>query len=122
MLLDDKPKFFGRRVGRKIRVAKSFLLSHFLAKVTFSTFDFCKNFAKNYLEIGFGDGSHLAELSARHHNIGFIGAEVFQNGVASLLSLITGVKEGNEVSENINLLPERADNLRIFADDVRLLF
>ena len=59
-----------------------------------------------YLEIGFGGGEHLAELAAASPKTGFIGAEVFINGIASL---------GRHIAEG-NLT-----NIRIWADDVRLL-
>ena len=38
-----------------------------------------------WVEIGFGGGEHLAEQAERHPDIGFIGCEVFENGVAKLL-------------------------------------
>lgn len=123
------PKFFGRRKGRTIRKAKSFLLENFLSKVRLSpnaVFDAQKMFAKPvrkvFLEIGFGDGEHLAALSAKMKDVGFVGVEVFQNGVANLLSLMTGVKDGQNLDGSISILKERADNVRIFDDDVRLLF
>ena len=122
---EDKPKFYGRRQGRKIRKAKSCLLDSFLPKVMLNPsnpLEFGINPEKIYLEIGFGDGGHLAAYSERHPKIAFIGAEVFKNGVANLLGLITGVKEGEDVCEEINLLPSRVDNVRIFNDDIRLLF
>ncbi|MBP5616086.1 MAG: tRNA (guanosine(46)-N7)-methyltransferase TrmB, partial [Alphaproteobacteria bacterium] len=91
------PRFFGRRKGRTIRKAKSFLLQNFLPQIKI---DDTKMLDKQtlfggktdeiHLEIGFGDGEHLAELARRHKNIGFIGVEVFQNGIANLLTLITG--------------------------------
>lgn len=58
------------------------------------------------LEIGFGGGEHLAELAARHPETGFIGCEVFENGIARLVARIER---------------DRLDNIRIFADDTRLL-
>ncbi len=123
------PKFFGRRKGRIIRKAKSFLLEHFLENVRVdekAVFDKKTMFGtpvdEVHLEIGFGDGGHLAELSKRKKNIGFIGVEVFQNGVANLLSLMTGVKEAAATMGDIKLLDERADNVRIYDNDVRLLF
>lgn len=39
-----------------------------------------------WLEIGFGGGEHLAQLAEQHRQIGFIGCEVFENGVVKLLS------------------------------------
>jgi tRNA (guanine-N7-)-methyltransferase len=59
-----------------------------------------------WLEIGFGNGEHLAEQARRHPEIGFIGSEVFVNGVAALLRHI----------EWLGLT-----NVRIFDDDARLL-
>lgn len=38
-----------------------------------------------WLEIGFGGGEHLAAQAKAHPNIGFIGAEVFESGIATLL-------------------------------------
>lgn len=129
MLLDDKPKFFGRRKGRTIRKAKTTLLEAFLPqiKITPSTILtkqdlFGKPVKQVYLEIGFGNGEHLAGQAKNNPEIGFIGAEVFQNGVANLLSLITGIKEGTDLPETIHLEAERADNIRVHDDDMRLLF
>ena len=59
-----------------------------------------------WLEIGFGGGEHLAEQAARHPEIGFFGSEVFENGIARLVGDIAG---------------RRLDNIRVFADDARLL-
>ena len=123
------PKFFGRRKGRVIRVAKTALLERFLPQIAIdenTVFDLKTLFGapveKVYIEIGFGDGAHLAEQALRNKNIGFIGLEVFQNGVANLLSLLTGVRNGATLPEKIQILPQRVDNVRVFADDARLLF
>jgi tRNA (guanine-N7-)-methyltransferase len=59
-----------------------------------------------WLEIGFGGGEHLAHLAACHPDIGFLGCEVFANGIAKLLAEIEH---------------RRLANIRIFADDARLL-
>ncbi|MBO5442783.1 MAG: tRNA (guanosine(46)-N7)-methyltransferase TrmB [Alphaproteobacteria bacterium] len=129
MFLSDKPKFFGRRKGRTIRKAKSTLLEAFLPtiKITPETnFNkqtlFVRPVEKVFLEIGFGNGEHLAGQALNNPETGFIGAEVFQNGVANLLTLITGIKEGDNLPEKITLLPGRNDNIRVWDDDVRLLF
>ena len=129
--LADKPKFFGRRKGRTIRKAKSFLLENFLPQIRIDAtakVDLKGCFAEpktNYcLEIGFGDGQHLAALALAQPQNGFIGVEVYQNGVANLLNLLTGIKEGDECdkADEIGLIQGRADNIRVFDDDVRLLF
>jgi len=59
-----------------------------------------------WLEIGFGAGEHLAEQAERHPEIGFIGGEVFEDGVVRLLG---------EVARR------RLRNVRLFTDDARLL-
>ena len=119
----ENPKFFGRRVGRKIRKTKSHLLEKFLPSIQFKSFNELQSrFAKIYLEIGFGDGEHIAGIAKNNPNIGFIGAEVFQNGVANLLNLLTGIKETKDIPEDICLANDRTDNIRVFSDDVRLLF
>lgn len=129
MLLDDKPKFYGRRQGRRIRKAKTSLLDVFLPHIQItaeSVFNkdslFGKPVEQVYLEIGFGNGEHLAGQALKNPNIGFIGAEVFKNGVANLLSLITGIKEGTDLPKEFTLTQDRSDNIRVFSDDVRLLF
>ena len=123
------PKFFGRRKGRTIRKAKTFLLENFLQKIAIdenTVFDKSKLFgiipSEVHLEIGFGDGGHLAALSEKKKNIGFIGIEVFQNGIANLLSLITGIKAAENETENPSILSTRTDNVRVYPEDARLLF
>ncbi|MGE5146576.1 MAG: tRNA (guanosine(46)-N7)-methyltransferase TrmB [Candidatus Eiseniibacteriota bacterium] len=59
-----------------------------------------------WLEIGFGGGEHLAAQAAAHPEIGFVGSEVFENGIARLAGLIARSGIGN---------------IRLFADDARLL-
>ncbi len=59
-----------------------------------------------WLEIGFGGGEHLAGQAAVHPEIGFIGCEVFVNGVAALLGQLDRLA---------------LSNVRIFNDDARLL-
>jgi len=59
-----------------------------------------------WLEIGFGGGEHLAFQAESHCEIRFLGCEVFENGIARLLA-------------EIDL--RRLANIRIFANDARLL-
>lgn len=59
-----------------------------------------------WLEIGFGGGEHLAAQAAAHPDIGFIGVEVFRNGIATLLRA---------------LREQGSDNVRILRADARLL-
>jgi tRNA (guanine-N7-)-methyltransferase len=59
-----------------------------------------------WLELGFGGGEHLAAQAEAHPAIGLLGSEVYANGVAKLLAEID--RKG-------------IANIRIFADDARLL-
>jgi tRNA (guanine-N7-)-methyltransferase len=63
-------------------------------------------------------------LALDNPDIGYVGVEVFKNGVANLLSLLTGLKEGTDadLQQDIRLADGRVDNIRVFDDDVRLLF
>ena len=129
MYSNNEPHFFGRRQGRKIRKAKTSLLDRFLPKLEITPNTvlnketlFGTEVKTICLEIGFGNGEHIAGQALNNPETGFIGAEVFKNGVANLLTLITGIKQADQVPETISLLPERVDNIRIYADDIRLLF
>lgn len=58
------------------------------------------------LEVGFGAGEHLAQQAAAARGTGFIGCEVFENGVVKLVA----------EAKRLGLA-----NLRLFIDDARLL-
>ena len=126
----NKPniKFFGRRKGRVIRKAKQSLIDRFLPKIAIDVEQAGKikelypfKPQKLFLEIGFGNGEHLAGQALRHKDCAFLGVEVFQNGIANLLNLLTGIKEGDNLPDDFSLTSDRADNVRVYADDVRLL-
>lgn len=102
---------FGRRHGKKLSNRKQWLMENLLPKITP---DFAKT-AKNraILEIGFGNGEHVRDLSVANPDSIIVGAEPFANGVAALLSAITNESDNTVLSEY--------KNIRIFPDDVRLL-
>lgn len=117
-MVDTKNRFFGRRFSRPLSAARRKLISDVLPKMEisresaatiFKDFDPAKK--KYCLEIGFGSGEHLAHMVRQRPNVGFIGCEPFINGVAALIS--------RTQSTNIQIPPK---NLKIFPDDVRLLF
>ena len=129
MFIEDRPHFFGRRKGRVIRKTKTTLLESFLPTLkigedtNFKSPDLFGVPVKQIcLEIGFGNGEHLAGQAKNNPTVGYIGAEVFQNGVANLLSLITGIKVTADLPETISLEKGRVDNIRIWDNDIRLLF
>jgi tRNA (guanine-N7-)-methyltransferase len=107
--------FHGRRRGRPLSGRRKSLLATLLPKLGIvppldgvldppSLFD--EPVDSVWLEIGFGGGEHLATQASAQSRIGFIGAEVFLNGIAALL-------------DRIDLAGLR--NIRIYDDDARLL-
>ena len=106
---------YGRRRGRRLRLGQRDLLATLLPGLRFTipesgTLDpftlFATPPADIWLEIGFGAGEHLAHQAAAHPEVGFLGAEVFENGVVRLLAEVR----------------RRAlANIRVLVDDARLL-
>lgn len=113
----EKPAYlrsFGRRKARKLRPAKARLVDEVFAQYLFTFADgetltpqsLLPGKKEYRLEIGFGDGGHLAFQAKHHPHIGFIGAEPFLNGVAAL------VEKAEE---------DQLSNIRIYHEDVRVL-
>ena len=112
--------FYGRRQGRKLRPGRQRLMDELLPRLGISlppgggplrrSIDprglFPAPPRALWLEIGFGGGEHLAAQAARHPEIGFLGSEVFVNGIATLLAAV-----------------EQSDlgNVRLWPDDARML-
>ena len=123
--LSDRPQFYGRRLGRKLRPKQQQLLEWGVGRFGITAAALASASADSpidprdffasppesmapesvALEIGFGGGEHLAALAAQYPQRGFIGVEVFINGVASLCRHIE--------AQNLT-------NIRIWGDDVRL--
>jgi tRNA (guanine-N7-)-methyltransferase len=106
---------YGRRRGRKLRVGQQELKETLLPALAFTLPEsgeidpaslFVAPPAEVWLEIGFGGGEHLAAQAASRPEIGFLGSEVFENGIVKLLG---------EVSRR------GLGNVRLFVDDARLL-
>src|SRR5258708_25183669 len=109
------PFLFGRRRGRALRPGQKVLIRDFLPQIALTIpvsgeldpsglFD--ARARPIWVEIGFGGGEHLADQAERHPEIGLIGCEVFENGIAKLLARIKR---------------SCIENIRIFTDDGRLL-
>ena len=103
-------RFYGRRTGRRLRPARRRLLQDLLPslEVRFepgvpldpaTLFDV--GIRAVWLEIGFGSGEHLAWQAQLQPDIGFIGAEPYINGVASLLAEVD-----RRALENVRILPD----------------
>ena len=109
------PRLYGRRRGRRLRPGQRQLKLELLPRLAVTLPDgesldpiglFLPPPDRVWLEIGFGGGEHLADQAERHRNIGLIGCEVFENGIARL------------VAETAH---RGLANIRIFPDDARLL-
>lgn|SRR6185312_1212823 len=106
----------GRRRGRRLRPYRQGLLTELLPRLRVALppsgapLDLAGLFprppSKLWLEVGFGSGEHLVEQARRHPDTGFIGCEVFVNGVAALVGQLDRLELAN---------------VRIFDDDARLL-
>jgi tRNA (guanine-N7-)-methyltransferase len=106
---------YGRRRGRALRPGQAERKERLLPQLTVALpsggrLDPASLFPAKplqvWLEIGFGGGEHMAALAECRPDIGFVGCEVFENGIARLLGEI----------ENRGLA-----NIRLFVDDARLL-
>ena len=97
-------QFYGRKKGRKLSKKSTYLIDKLLPELQIKEKD-CSNglsktiFGKNkipiFLEIGFGYGENIIELSKKRPDWGFIGIEPYLNGVASLLNKIDEFKISN---------------------------
>jgi tRNA (guanine-N7-)-methyltransferase len=92
----NSPRLHGRRRGKKLRGQQAALLSTALPHLSFDmsqsladpSFLFPDRPTALWLEIGFGAGEHLAVEALAHPSTGYIGCEVFLNGIAKALALV----------------------------------
>src|SRR4051812_6638213 len=105
-------QFYGRRKGRPLRKGRQFLFDELLPRIAVPLSEgvvldpaslFAPQKRAHWLEIGFGGGEHLSHQAAVNPDVGLIGCEVFESGIASGLS---HVAERN--LENVRLHPEDA--------------
>ncbi len=81
---------FARRIGKRLSMQNKNLLENILPKYLFSNeLLISSTKQKRYLEIGFGMGEHLFNQVILNPENLYIGAEVYLNGVANFLKLIT---------------------------------
>jgi tRNA (guanine-N7-)-methyltransferase len=105
-------RLYGRVKGKKLRPRQEWLLENFLPSVAWPAAPFDNKPNEIWLEVGFGGGEHAHALSLANPDIGIIAAEVFENGICSLLSRLAP-------DEVIN--PTPPPNLRLYTDDARPL-
>ena len=92
-------KLFGRKKGRKLSLRKQSLINILLPNISLENEVLFQNIFNSdvqiFLEIGFGHGENLIQLSKERPEWTFLGIEPFINGVASLLERIDTEKISN---------------------------
>ena len=111
--MSDRPQLrtYGRTKARPIKPRQAALLETLLPAIRvpegpFDPASLMPAAREVWLEIGFGGGEHLAAQAAAHPDVLMLGAEPFQNGVASALRHIEA---------------QALRNVRIHAGDAREL-
>ncbi len=104
-------RLYGRQKGKKLRPRQEWLLAEFLPRVAWPV-PFGITPREIWLEVGFGGGEHAYALADENSDVGIIAAEVFENGICSLLSKLAP----DDVAK-----PQPPANLRLFTDDARSL-
>jgi tRNA (guanine-N7-)-methyltransferase len=96
----QRRKLYGRRKGPKLSAHQADLrrtllgeLRFYLDKPAFSQFP--NTVQEIWLEVGFGAGEHLFQLAGENPNIGLIGAEPYEMGVAKLLTKLAQSPKNN---------------------------
>jgi tRNA (guanine-N7-)-methyltransferase len=118
--MDDRHpplRSFGRIKSRPIKPRQAALMDSLLPQIRCPDAPFDPKSLKPdarevWLEIGFGGGEHMAAQAARARDVLILGAEPFQNGVASALRHVDEAGLGNvrlwdgDVREMIARLPD----------------
>lgn len=103
----ESRKLYGRKKGRPLGLERSAAVRDLLPKLSVPSdvllethaLDpaslFPQTYQEYWLEIGFGQGEHVAALMRQNPNIGYLGAEPFINGVAGLLKDIQTIESPN---------------------------
>lgn len=112
MLKAPPDRLYGRIRGKKLRPRQEWLLDTFLPEISWPNVPFAIQPHEIWLEVGFGGGEHAFELATKNPDIGYIAAEVFDNGICSLLSRIAP----DELE-----VPVPLPNLRLYTEDARPL-
>jgi tRNA (guanine-N7-)-methyltransferase len=112
--------FYGRFKGKRLSTAQLDSLLTEFKKYSLKNISWEENPQRNkiklseifdekpiWLEIGFGGGEHLFRQAKLNPDIGFIGCEPYQNGVAKLMG---------------KLITNPCENIKLYNGDVRYIF
>ena len=93
---------YGRRQGRALRPAQRHVLNTLGAHISFSlqgaplcpvSLFSSPCVRRVWLEIGFGNGTHMLHQLRAHEDVGFVGCEVYRPGIAQCLRRASELKE-----------------------------
>ena len=98
-----RQQLYGRRKGPKLSAHQTELRRTLLSDIAFDPMkealgQFPDTVRELWLEVGFGAGEHLFQLAGEHPDVGVIGAEPYESGVAKLLT-----KLANHPLNNVRL-------------------
>jgi tRNA (guanine-N7-)-methyltransferase len=96
----QRRKLYGRRKGPKLSAHQAELRRTLLEEVAFQPekpafSQFPNNVHELWLEVGFGAGEHLYQLATENPDVGLIGAEPYEMGVAKLLAKLAAAPRPN---------------------------
>lgn len=115
MLKDRRPKLHGRRKGRPLSPRRQAIVDRRLPELLIDTDQaapkalgslFADDVVAFGLEIGCGGGEHLVHQASSAPDIGFIGVEPFEEGLAKMVSAVD---------------ERQLRNVRLYGDDAAVL-
>jgi tRNA (guanine-N7-)-methyltransferase len=116
MIKPSPDRLYGRQRTHALRPRQEKLLAETLPRLRFASAEapaagFGGAVCEVWLEVGFGGGEHARALAAANPGVGVIAAEVFEQGLCSMLAAL--VPEGGEAAAPL------PGNLRIWDQDAR---
>ena len=95
-----RQKLYGRRKGPKLSAHQTELRRTLLGEIAFDPAkealqQFPDSVREVWLEVGFGAGEHLFQLAVENPDVGLIGAEPYESGVAKLLTKLANYPLNN---------------------------
>jgi tRNA (guanine-N7-)-methyltransferase len=96
----QRRKLYGRRKGPKLSAHQADLRRTLLSELCFdpakpAKMQFPDTVREIWLEVGFGAGEHLFQLAGENPDVGLIGAEPYEMGVAKLLTKLAQIPMNN---------------------------
>lgn len=114
-------RLYGRTRGHALRARQRLLMETLLPRLRWPESPFGNEPREIWLEVGAGSFEHAEAIAAANPEIGLIACEVFENGIASLLSRLAPEGNAQEGRAEGAQMADPPVNLRVFDDDARSL-